>query len=970
MGIPGPVHLVFVHGLFGGAGTWDIFKKRVTADPAVKGRVTVHCFEYNSPKIRLRPDRRIAEIDDIADQLGTWLSTRCADGAPIVLATHSQGGLVVQRFLARKLANALGRELAQIKHIVMYGCPNSGSGFFLFFRKLLWFWNHPQERELRPIGNRHVQEARSRVIRSVVHARTVSETECKIPISAYGGATDNVVLAVDAKTGFTDGGVVDGDHFTIVQPANRKAQSYQVLRAAIEGVAEPPQEPLLPQESPKLVELASDEQGPYSVTLPFKEGTLHGQNRKGIVGSILSAAHAERVHVLAAPGGRGKSRMALEIAYLAREQGRRVWWVRADRLSQSMLEVARLLGIPVSITDATWRGNGSQTDLIWSYLNKLEEPWLLVFDDVDEPPQLGPGGGAVSEGTGWLRAPTALDGLVVVTSRDRREQAWGRWSRVHDVPLLDEQDSASMLMERAGRLCGTMEQARLLARQLGGIPLALVAAADYIREVAESGVSLDGSEARDFASYGEALRRRFDFPAGIRSEQTGESLGLEKVGHVYRMSLRLLAQRGLPQAVPLLKAFACLSNTPIPFRIMVGGDALARSPLFAGSTPEQRRRALSGLNTLGLVEVAPLSEKSDENLLQVLSLHPVVRGIFRDDEDVRHRRAAYYGLNVRMLLDAVRDRDPDQPGSWQTWVTVAPHSIEVTRALLHLRTGGNGTVPTGDQDLIAHALELARLTTRYLLVASLLREARELLLPIVANCESLGYHCDDREILALRHEKGRISLEYGEHREAEEELREVVAGRTAALGEKHSDTLASRHKLARAILEQNRWAEAEQVLSAVVEDERQNPERGPEHSDTLVVWHSLARAVMLQGRIREAGADLREILRIRLATGEPGTPETLHVRETLARCLREQERPVEAEREIRSALECAQRSADSHPALRLRYQLGIALLMQVRVPETLVLFRELLDDQRRVLGEGHPEVRLTSDLLNKTLKDL
>ncbi|WP_405593778.1 tetratricopeptide repeat protein [Streptomyces sp. NBC_01410] len=959
-----------MHGLFGGAGTWNVFKKRIAADPAMKGRVIVHCFEYNSPKIRLRPDRRIAEIDDIADQLGTWLSTRCGDGAPIVLTTHSQGGLVVQRFLARKLANALGPELAQIRHIVMYACPNSGSGFFLFLRKVLWFWKHPQERELRPIGNRHVQEARARVIKSVVHARTVSETECQIPISAYGGATDNVVLAVDAKTGFTDGGIVEGDHFTIVQPANRKAQSYHVLKAAIEGAVEPPQEPLLPQESPKFLEPAGDEQGPYSVTLPFKEGTLHGRERKDIVSSILSAGHDERVHVLAAPGGRGKSRMALEAAYLARERGRHVWWVRADRLSQSMLEVARLVGIPVSITDATWRGNGSQTDLIWSYLNRMNEPWLLVFDNVDEPQQLGPGGGAVSEGTGWLRAPTAPDGLVIVTSRDRREQVWGRWSHVYDVPLLDDRDSASMLMERAGRRCGTMEQARLLARQLGGIPLALVAAADYIKEVAESGLSLDGAEPKDFESYGEALRRRFDSPAGTRPEQTGESLGLEKVRHVYRMSLWLLEQRGLPQAAPLLKAFACLSNTPIPFRIMVGGDALERSPLFAGSTSEQRRKALLGLKNLGLVEIAPVNETNDRYPSQVLSLHPVVRGIFRDDEDVRRQRAEYYGLDVRMLLDAVRDRDPDQPGSWQTWVTVAPHSIEVTRALLHLRDTGSGAAPTGDHDLIAHALELARLTTRYLLVASLLREARDLLLPIIANCESLGYHCDDREILALRHEKGRISLEYGEHQEAEEELRRVVAGRLLALGEKHSDTLASCHKLARAILEQNRWGEAEQVLRAVVEDERHNPERGPGHSDTLVVWHSLARTVMAQGRVAEAERDLRQILRIRLATGEPGTPETLHVRETLARSLLEQERVVEAEEEIQGALECAQRSVDSHPALRLRYQLGIALLMQLRVPETVELLAALLGDQRRVLGTDHPEVRLTSDLLNKTLKDL
>ncbi|CAK7283785.1 hypothetical protein SGPA1_21760 [Streptomyces misionensis JCM 4497] len=78
---------------------------------------------------RLRPDRRVAETDDIADQLGTFLETELADAERIVLVTHSQGGLVVQRFLARKLWNGEGAELAA-GHAVRRGDqrPHGGRG--------------------------------------------------------------------------------------------------------------------------------------------------------------------------------------------------------------------------------------------------------------------------------------------------------------------------------------------------------------------------------------------------------------------------------------------------------------------------------------------------------------------------------------------------------------------------------------------------------------------------------------------------------------------------------------------------------------------------------------------------------------------------------------------------------------------------------------------------------------------------
>lgn len=967
--MPARTHVVFVHGLFSDAGTWRKFKDLLTGDRELKRSVTVHCFGYDSPKIRLRPDRRIADVDDIADRLGGYLRHQCADGAPVVLVSHSQGGLVVQRFLARRLWRNRGGELARIKHIVMYSCPNSGSSFFLFLRKALVFWKNVQERELRPLSTRAVLEAQQTVLERVVGAKTASASECPIPISAFGGQTDNVVPAMIATNPW-GGETIEGDHFTIVKPTNREAESYVVLKAVLRDVIaahaapDPPETPAaLSDPAPQPAELPGkssgrlprEEEWPFSVALPHKDGRLHGEARRQIVSDIASSGSG--VHVLVGPGGSGKSRIALEIATEAVARGRRVWWVRVNQLSACMREVARELGISDSQADEAWRGGRSQTDLVWRFLNASADPWLIVFDNADEPQaRLAPRGGAVKDGTGWLRLPKGADGMVVVTSRVNNKDTWGDWSRVRRVPRLDDTDGASMLIERTGPGAGTTEQARLLSRELGGLPLALRTAAKYIQSVRESGVSLGANDIRDFETYRKAWARRSASPVGPRTDGDEETLGLEKiVDEVYGISLGLLERRGLPQAAPLLKAFACLNIAPIPYRRLLGGQAPARSPLWPEFSMQQRIDAIMGLRDLELIE-------ADQAREGFLTLHPVVHAILRADEDVRRRSADYYALNVRMLLDAVRDHDPDYPDAWAVWFSVTPHAMEVTRSVL--RPDG----PTDDRSVLTSALELARLTVRYLLVAGHLTPARNLLLPIIEQSDSFGFDRDDREILGLRHEKARIDLESGELDSAEAELKEVIARRTEILSDRDPDTLASRHKLARAILEQDRAPEAEEILRSVVEDER--GVRGAEHADTMVVRHTLARALLTQGALTEAEAHLREILEIRLRNWAPGTPETLHVRESLGGTLLRQEKAEEALAVIESGLRDARQPLDSHPVMRLRYVRAQALLMLDQVEKATEALTSLLADQRRVLDDAHREVRLTRDMLNRMDKDL
>ncbi len=951
-----PVDVVFVHGLFSDVDVWAEFSQLINTDEDLDS-VRLHRFGYDSPFVRRGPTRRIPTIDDIADQLALYLEVARREADSLVLVSHSQGGLIVQRYLARTINAERGHQLARIKCIVMYGCPNTGSAFLGSMRKLARFWHNPQERQLRRYQP-EVSETQRIVLQAVVHASGVSHTECRIRIEAYGGASDGIVPPA-SSTGVFSGRVLPGDHSSIVRPADPEALSYQVLKSALLAVAT-----MESETKPDPGEVGAEKLG-VSIDPPFgmaEDRQLYG--RSDIVASVMSGTGSQ-VHVLAGMGGSGKSRLALEIARRAQDAGWPVWWVSVVRINSGMRAVAGRLGIPDGEIERAWRVMASAPDLVWRYLNASREPWLLVFDNADDPAELAADGGNVADGTGWLR-PHAGRGMVVVTSRDKG--AWGNWCQVHPVPPLSADDGGAMLIEYLGLERGTYEQARVLSAELGGLPLALRAAADYIKSSSTQAWS-GGPRIQNMADYQIALKRRFEAAAGSAPH---DALGLEKVQEeVLGLSLELLAHRGLTAAPPLLKLFACLNIALIPYPVLLADKVLAESSLLAGfaaagSSPlpgftAEQRKVLDGLAELGLIELQILESVEDSRLSYVLSLHPVVHGMLRGDKDVRRRRAEYFGLSIQMMLAATEDSNPDYPSSWPVWNLVVPHAVEVAKTTLL----GNDRIQ--DIRVITIALELARLTSRYLIVAGLIGPAMELLDPVIGQCASFGFHEDDKEILGLRHEKGRIALERGDPVAAERQLAPVVAVRQHILEKDHPDTLASMHKLARAILEQGRWAEAEAMLTSIVEAEQYV--RGPEHSDTMVVRHSLARAILAQERREEeAEAMLREILKIRYRNWPRTTPETMFVRQTLAMSMLEQNdkrKWQEAEAEISGALSEVADRMDLPVVMLLRHRRAVALLRLGRVPEAAADLARLLTDQERVLGGSHPETERTRELLSQ-----
>ncbi|SCL28482.1 Alpha/beta hydrolase family protein [Micromonospora nigra] len=217
--------MVFVHGFLSSPSVWSQFVDLLADDDALSG-VVVHTFAYESPLYSPKPTRRIPRIDDAADSLRTFLTHDLADATRLVLVTHSQGGLVVQRSLARMLADGDDALLGRIRRVVMYACPNAGSDLALGLRRTMLRRN-PQEAELRPL-HAAVVDAQRLVLNRIVHA-----PGNHLRIDAYAGESDGVVPPASARSVFPHAEVLPGDHSSIIRPDSHRHRSYVVLRRAL-----------------------------------------------------------------------------------------------------------------------------------------------------------------------------------------------------------------------------------------------------------------------------------------------------------------------------------------------------------------------------------------------------------------------------------------------------------------------------------------------------------------------------------------------------------------------------------------------------------------------------------------------------------------------------------------------------------------------------------------------------------------
>ena len=220
--------IVFVHGFLEPEATWEPLINLLRRDPEVAPHFDFVCFGYSTKAVEVKPHQRIPGIGEAAKALREFLDSKEFYDREITLVGHSQGGLVIQAYLADMLKHGQGESLSPIRQVITMATPSLGSTFLSPWRKLVGkFFSNPQEQALRVLDP-YTSETLNFIAQHVVHAKKCTNNQWPIPFHVFYGIQDNIVLEASARGVFPDENLtpLEADHFTILRPSHRQDRRY------------------------------------------------------------------------------------------------------------------------------------------------------------------------------------------------------------------------------------------------------------------------------------------------------------------------------------------------------------------------------------------------------------------------------------------------------------------------------------------------------------------------------------------------------------------------------------------------------------------------------------------------------------------------------------------------------------------------------------------------------------------------
>ena len=642
-----------------------------------------------------------------------------------------------------------------------------------------------------------------------------------------------------------------------------------------------------------------------------------------------------KLHILAGEPGVGKSVLALTLAERARKRGMRVWWVHgaAESIDLCMIAVAKQLGADPAELTAARAGRRNLADLVWSHLERVDVPWMLVFDEVDACGDSQRGQSPPLDEGDWVRPSNA--GLVLVTSRHVDAGPNGRHRMVHRVDPLEPDDAARFLQSGVAD-GGSNAKAMQLAQYLTSSPLTVELTVKYL----SSGIS----PTRLLSQYLDELRNT------ARKHQAGSTTqNRNQLDSIIRLIFSRLDHDGMAEVSALLILISHFApGIPVPCSMLDVGPLVEYGVLPAVPRRENSKRihrAIRILSSLGLASVRPHANSYADFGTASIRVHPLIAATCLNVlENGSAAVADAARLGAAMVLQrAIRHQLGSANFDWGDWFLLTSH----VKALM-LRLPRHSPVAAIEEAVTAAQQTVERLarTGAYKSAEKLGRGALSL---------ASGLPAENAAVLQMSVCLARILIVRGSIGEAQELLQRVLEVRQRSRGLEYSATLDTLELIAFLLHSQGELGQAKQMLSQVIQGRDRRP--GGEVSDGMQALSSLARILREQGRLAETERIARQVLATRQCRQGVDALDSLDAAVDYSVALRDLGRLHEAEAMQRNVLEARERVlGKEHPdTMGAKGRLAETLRDLGRLHEAEAMQGNVLEAREQVLGRDHPE---------------
>jgi tetratricopeptide (TPR) repeat protein len=661
------------------------------------------------------------------------------------------------------------------------------------------------------------------------------------------------------------------------------------------------------------------------------------------------------VFVLQGMGGCGKSQLALEFCHRAKESCNysAIFWIDATSpasTSQSFNSTAKTMS-----KDAfNPADNEANLQFVRSNLSSWPQPWLLVFDNYDDPTSF-------TDKSIKDYFPQNGEGFILVTSRHADTKRLGNHLEVNTMAPVE---ALELLLTRSNgkKTEPNLSEGEAIVKRLGFHALAIDQAGAYIssRNLNLS-LYLEHYNARtakvlhEVPDIWDYIIAPKDSPEAKRklSVFTNWELSFDQISG--DPSIRATKER-------ILTLLSFFDNNQIPQSFFEPYAKVSNNwltPLNGNDTWDayEFQDLLGELQTLSLLQSFEV-QSSDA----VCSLHPLIQDWIKFRIDAEARRK--YTIEAVIVLDEFLG--PHIPQGFSDF------NFELKQLIFsHVEALLSNTQRFFSSDEFFADLNLlygARSFSCFLQNHGKYEAAEKLIRIAVGGCTKLLGEKDPQTLMAMN-VFATLLIDLGKLDECEPIARKAVQISIEVLGEKHVATLGRMNTLGLLLDEQAKHGEALEIRLKTLA--LYQTVLGKEHPNTLTSMHNLAATLEAKGKYDDAESLYRKTLDLKKKVLGNEHPSTLNGMYELAFLLGKQGQYDEAELLYRETIVQREKVlGNEHPiTLTSMHNLAALLVDQERYDEAELLFQETIDLKEKVGGKEHPSTLNTVSFLIHAFED-